>query len=641
MKKYFILLLILLFNSNAFVFSRQAVRDILESTIVRNNDNVTNPIESGFDRYENEIIDYNETANSGKNKIIILNRNDVKGINLLTQEMLTIANTIYVIQHDYVLNNDITIPKNCVLKFEGGSISGGYSIIGQDTGIEADLVQIFGDNTIFSGTWIVNELNIRWFGAKGDNKTNDTRAFKNCIESPAVSRRLYKVLINQGIYLIDNTIYLPKIGVFLSGVSREQLYYDETFKTCIKFIGENKDLFRIKGDTRSITIEKLCFKSYRQEGIDYKNNIAIKAMPEASNTHTSKNITIRDCYFVGFGYGLYVSGIRENIDWQCDNELIENCTFEYFAKGGIYMNSRNCFDYSLIKSCSFAGRPLDNNIPAYGLDIRRCGFFKMTECSGATYTENVNKRSVAARKSAGVNIEDMSAIGNIVFDQIQFEATPRIINVYNLSGGKRSITFTNSIFDAPLHISGMGDYYFHECNFNDSVLIEGNDISLYNVPPDKISLVDDFGFNSFDYVFIDKSSRVLYIQDLSLLKSVNTTVDQILNPHSKHFDVSPSSKEVKWHVVNTINPFSELRAIKVNLWGKYTIGNGGYINVKAKIDNGSIISLGVLTENDVISGSFIKEYMYCSKLIDPKSNYFYLETKNVTGSFDAKVEVMY
>ena len=79
------------------------------------------------------------------------------------------------------------------------------------------------------------------------------------------------------------------------------MYYSETFTSCIKFIGENKDLFRIKGNTRSITIEKLGLKSYKQEGINYKNNIAIKAMPEASNTHTSKNITIRDCHIVGFG----------------------------------------------------------------------------------------------------------------------------------------------------------------------------------------------------------------------------------------------------------------------------------------------------------------------------------------------------
>lgn len=572
----------------------------------------------------------------------ILHKNEVNGANILTQDMMADANSIYVIQHDYILQSDITIPANCVLQFDGGSISGSFSIIGQNTGIVAGLVQIFGVSTIFNGTWNVNELNIKWFGAKGDDSTNDTQAFKNCIESPAVAKRVYTVVLNHGVYLIDNTINIPNIGVNLTGVSREQMYYDETFKSCIKFVGENKDLFRIKGNTRSVTIEKLSFKSYRQEKIDYKNNIAIKAMPDATNTHTSKNLTIRDCYFVGFGYGLYVSGIKEKPDWQCDNELIENCTFEYFAKAGIFMNSRNCFDYSLIKTCSFIGRPLEDDVPAYGLDIRRCGFFKMMECSGAVYTSRVKRGSLAATNSAGINIKDLSAVGNIVFEQIQFESIPRIINVYNLSGGSRSLTFNNSIFDAPIYISGQGEYHFHECDYNKNVIVAGNDISLYNVPVEKISLNNDnAGFNSFDYILDNKVLRTLYLKDLLLLKTVNTTIDQLLNPHSKHYDVTPSLSEIKWHVVNTINPFREIRAIKVLVWGEYTVGPGGYLKVKAKVDNGSTISLDTLTEKDKINGKFLKEYMYCSKLLNPSANYFYLDMKNVIGSFDAKVELLY
>lgn len=49
-----------------------------------------------------------------------------KRMNLLQQSMLSKENTIYIIQYDYDLNSqEITIPENCVLKFEGGSISNG------------------------------------------------------------------------------------------------------------------------------------------------------------------------------------------------------------------------------------------------------------------------------------------------------------------------------------------------------------------------------------------------------------------------------------------------------------------------------------------------------------------------------------
>ena len=51
---------------------------------------------------------------------------DKSGKNVLTQEMVNKSNTKYVIRYDYVLNDEnITLPDNCILDFEGGSISGG------------------------------------------------------------------------------------------------------------------------------------------------------------------------------------------------------------------------------------------------------------------------------------------------------------------------------------------------------------------------------------------------------------------------------------------------------------------------------------------------------------------------------------
>lgn len=46
--------------------------------------------------------------------------------NLLTQEMVSKENTIYIIQYDYSLNyQSITIPEGCTLDFQGGSITNG------------------------------------------------------------------------------------------------------------------------------------------------------------------------------------------------------------------------------------------------------------------------------------------------------------------------------------------------------------------------------------------------------------------------------------------------------------------------------------------------------------------------------------
>ena len=56
----------------------------------------------------------------------ILRRNIVDGKNILTQEMINQPDTIYEIRYDFDLDGaQITIPENCILKFDGGSLSNG------------------------------------------------------------------------------------------------------------------------------------------------------------------------------------------------------------------------------------------------------------------------------------------------------------------------------------------------------------------------------------------------------------------------------------------------------------------------------------------------------------------------------------
>lgn len=56
----------------------------------------------------------------------ILRRNIIDGKNILTQDMINQPDTIYEIRYDFDLNGaQITIPKNCILKFDGGSLSNG------------------------------------------------------------------------------------------------------------------------------------------------------------------------------------------------------------------------------------------------------------------------------------------------------------------------------------------------------------------------------------------------------------------------------------------------------------------------------------------------------------------------------------
>lgn len=145
-----------------------------------------------FRAVESSLAFANVSSKNSNNGIvrIALEKNLVNGVNILTQEMIPLEsgkNTVYVIQYDYVLGENVTIPENCVLEFDGGSISAGngtnIQITGRNTFIQAGLVKIFSPNIVLAGSWKVEYAYPEWFGAKGDETNDDTRAFYSVLSN--------------------------------------------------------------------------------------------------------------------------------------------------------------------------------------------------------------------------------------------------------------------------------------------------------------------------------------------------------------------------------------------------------------------------------------------------------------------------
>ena len=82
-------------------------------------------------------------------KTIILKKNLVNGVNTLTQEMMSVTNTKYVIKYNYVLGENITIPENCILEFDGGNIANSTENTYSLTGTATKVVNLY-NYTIFS-----------------------------------------------------------------------------------------------------------------------------------------------------------------------------------------------------------------------------------------------------------------------------------------------------------------------------------------------------------------------------------------------------------------------------------------------------------------------------------------------------------
>lgn len=125
---------------------------------------------------------YDKQSFSGLGRVY-LRKNIVGDKNVLTQAMINKANTIYVIQYDYDLKEaSINIPENCVLQFDGGSLSNG-NVIGNGTSIESSSKYVSILNVTLSGNWKINDGYPEWFGAIGDGIADDRNAIQTAVDN--------------------------------------------------------------------------------------------------------------------------------------------------------------------------------------------------------------------------------------------------------------------------------------------------------------------------------------------------------------------------------------------------------------------------------------------------------------------------
>lgn len=207
---------------------------------------------------------YDKQSFSGLGRVY-LRKNIVGDKNVLTQAMINKANTIYVIQYDYDLKEaSINIPENCVLQFDGGSLSNG-TIVGNKTSILSSMYQIF-TNVSVDGTYNVDTAYSEWFGSKGDGITDDREAIQSAIG------------------LLPNTLILGNKTYMVSYTEGATAYYTANFKlpSSITIIGNNTKLLRTEGSNR-------CFEgSCKRENIIFLTENVQFGSTTVTVTDTSK-----------------------------------------------------------------------------------------------------------------------------------------------------------------------------------------------------------------------------------------------------------------------------------------------------------------------------------------------------------------
>ena len=387
---------------------------------------------------------------------------------ILYQSDFTSENTVYVVRYDFILGEDITVPENCVLEFDGGSLSGDGT--GKDT--------ITGANTYLSNNI---KLNCNAIGAYS-NPTCLYSWFINSNNSTNISR-----LLNIGIssiYIdIDLSIDSP---ILIEGKSNLEI------KT--KKIIPSNDYINNGTYGSFITLDN-CHSIKLSTYIDSLNTtITNNSMFGGITIINGSNICIKDSVIVN-GQNLTSGGYWQAImfiinsltdevgyntvdtvyvkEWMCavftqaPNTLITNVTCIGATDFPFALNSFRCTN-SIIRNCNVNGNvyqrmvAVENN--AYGVLIEGC---KCVDSLGLLHTiltpeseeaepHNPSHNQIIVRNCKVDNSRGVIT-SSVIFTSSDKYLEIIIENVY-VDGN-----FNGDIF---LNIMGVSNIYVKNCYFN-------------------------------------------------------------------------------------------------------------------------------------------------------------------------------
>lgn len=304
---------------------------------------------------------YDPTAHSGLGRKTFELKEGVS--NVLTQEDFSDANTIYVIRYDFILGEDIDIPANCVLEFDGGSISGSYTLTGANTLFTGNITS----KVNLAGTLANKEIYINEFldnqsilDYQRVNSVLSTLSYaKVNFDGNYTSLETESESLNRGIRLLSNIIYSGNGSIINYPNSRSSFVFNDAHNYDDNDYVENIviDGFNFSCGLHSesnvthhfATIALGRVKDCRISNCTFDNWVgdAIAAAYIFNPQRTAhvkgftENIVIDNCKFLGTGTGDNWKERNAISVLDCDGFTISNCLFKDMGNP----NQPSCIDF--------------------------------------------------------------------------------------------------------------------------------------------------------------------------------------------------------------------------------------------------------------------------------------------------------
>lgn len=267
-------------------------------------------------------------------------------------DQISSPSTIYKITHDINLGGaTINIPSNCTLDFQGGNFSNG-TLMGNNTKIKAGLEKIFDANTTLLGSWDIEAIYTEWFGAKGDNLSDDSFPIQQALNLGNLTKTSVKLLPKT--YKITQTLDVYNQSI-IQGSTNSIGYWSTKGSILIQY--SPIPVINLKATTERAVISGLSI-----EGISITYNNSVTLNEECIGINISddisrvkgilfKNLFVYNCWY-GFRFKAY-----DTIDRGYSLNAWEGCYFlrnicgVYFYGNGVGGNWMNLNSF---KDCGFS-----------------------------------------------------------------------------------------------------------------------------------------------------------------------------------------------------------------------------------------------------------------------------------------------
>lgn len=485
---------------------REAAKQYDHQTVI-NNGTITNAADE-------EDITVRDNVLSLKDRIYIEGIDEMGYVILRKNkpfaEQVIKNNTIYEIRYNFILNEDVTIPDNCVLKFNGGSLSGGRTIIGNNTTINYSVgYNIFNDCNIKG--FNIPYLDVRWFGAISDynivtGEGTDSsfafqRAFNNAINSLGTYVYIcgkYKIATQVDVYgdflmkgenALSNDIFSHSFTDIVKSGSRSIIGVAHGI-TAFNIIGSERTTIQAYSTLKISIIDLEGFKAIEEKfGDSTRTSTFMKYHVTGAPSRPGK---IHKVCINGFEYVFKFVNNNTDVANSIYGTLDIDNIVAKFNKYVIYANGASNTDITLSK-INISNSELSENVtevihieglysPLYIFNNNFEGAAKLLYImSGHTYPPiimtncysegNSNGNSlIEIHGTEGIFFELINSVitntnYNIILDNVKFKQENNYIDLYN----KIIVKGRNNTFP---------DYSYVEYinNFDDAVLLNFDDI---------------------------------------------------------------------------------------------------------------------------------------------------------------------